>query len=49
LLGILPSLIFKDGIIDPFEKKMTRLINLAMFSFFILINTLLIYFAISYS
>ena len=49
ILGILPSLIFKDGVIDAFEKKMTRLINLTMFSFFILVNTLLIYFAISYS
>jgi len=49
MLGILPSLIFKDGLIDSFEKKMTRMINLAMFVFFILINTLLIYFAISYS
>ena len=49
ILGILPSLIFKDGVKDAFEKKMTRLINLTMFLFFILINTLLIYFAISYS
>lgn len=49
LLGILPSLIFKDGIIDSFEKKMIMLINLAMFSFFILINTLLISFSIIYS
>ncbi len=49
ILGILPSLIFKDGVIDPFEKKMTRLINLTMFSFFIVINGLLIYFAINYS
>ena len=49
ILGILPSIIFKDGVIDAFEKKMTRLINLTMFLFFILVNTLLIYFAISYS
>lgn len=49
LLGILPSVIFKDGVIDSFEKKMIMLINLAMFSFFILINTLLISFAIIYS
>ena len=49
ILGVLPSLIFKDGVIDSFEKKMTRLINLAMFLFFILINSTLIYFAISYS
>jgi hypothetical protein len=39
----------KDGVIDSFEKKMTRLINLAMFLFFILINSSLIYFALSYS
>lgn len=49
LLGILPSLIFKDGVIDSFEKKMIMFINLAMFSFFILINTLLISFSIIYS
>ena len=49
IFGILPSLIFKDGVLDAFEKKMTMLINLTMFSFFILLNTLLIYFAISYS
>jgi hypothetical protein len=49
ILGILPALIFKDGVIDSFEKKMTRLINLAMFLFFILINSSLIYFALSYS
>jgi len=49
LLGILPSIIFKDGVIDSFEKKMTRLINLAMFTFFLSINALLVYFAISYS
>jgi hypothetical protein len=49
ILGILPALIFKDGVIDSFEKKMTRLINLVMFIFFILINSSLIYFALSYS
>ena len=49
ILGILPSLIFKEGLTDSFEKKMTRLINLVMFLFFILINSSLIYFAISYS
>ena len=49
ILGILPALIFKDGVIDSFEKKMTRLINLAMFLFFIVINSSLIYFALSYS
>jgi hypothetical protein len=49
ILGILPSLIFKDGVIDSFEKKMIRVINLVMFIFFILINSSLIYFALSYS
>ena len=49
LLAVLPSVIFRDGIIDAFEKRMNRLINITMFSFFILVNTLLIYFAITYS
>jgi hypothetical protein len=49
LLAVLPSVIFKDGIIDAFEKRMNRLINITMFSFFLLVNTLLIYFAIIYS
>ncbi len=49
ILGILPSLIFKDGVKDSFEKKMTRLINLVMFLFFVVINSSLIYFALSYS
>jgi len=49
LLAVLPSVIFKDGIIDAFEKRMNRLINITMFSFFILINSLLIYIAITYS
>jgi hypothetical protein len=43
------KLCFQDGVLDAFEKKMTMLINLTMFSFFILLNALLIYFAISYS
>ena len=49
LLAVLPSVIFKDGIIDTFEKRMNRLISLTMFSFFLLINSLLIYIGITYS
>ena len=49
LLAVLPSVIFKDGIVDSFEKKMNRLINITMFSFFLLINSLLIYIGINYS
>lgn len=49
LLAVLPSVIFKDGIVDSFEKKMNRLINITMFSFFLFINSLLIYIGITYS
>ena len=49
LLAVLPSVIFKDGLIDSFEKKMNRLINITVFMFFLLINSILIYFSISYS
>ena len=49
LLAILPSVIFKDGIIDSFEKRMNRLINITVFAFFLLINSILIYFSLSYS
>jgi hypothetical protein len=49
LLAILPAVIFKDGIIDPFEKRMSRLINMTMFAFFIIINSILIYVSITYS
>jgi len=49
LLAVLPAVIFKDGIIDSFEKKMNRIINITMFSFFIVINFILIYYAITYS
>jgi hypothetical protein len=49
LLAILPAVIFKDGIIDPFEKRMSRLINMTMFAFFIIINFILIYVSITYS
>lgn len=49
ILAILPSVIFKDGVIDDFEKKMKKMINTTMFIFFLLINTLLVYNAITYS
>jgi len=49
LLAVLPSVIFKDGVKDIFEKRMNRLINITMFFFFLLINSLLIYTAITYS
>jgi hypothetical protein len=49
LLAILPSVIFKDGLIDEFEKRMNRLINITVFFFFLLINSLSIYFSVSYS
>ena len=49
LLAILPAVIFKDGIIDSFEKRMSRLINMTMFAFFIIINSILIYVSITYS
>jgi hypothetical protein len=49
LLAVLPSVIFKDGQIDPFEKRMNRLINITVFLFFLIINSILIYFSISYS
>jgi len=49
LLAILPPVIFKDGIIDSFEKRMNRLINLTVFAFFLIINTILIYFSLTYS
>lgn len=49
LLAVLPSVIFKDGLIDSFERRMNRLINVTVFLFFLLINTILIYFSISYS
>jgi len=49
LLAILPAVIFKDGLIDSFEKRMNRLINLTMFAFFIVINSILIYVSINFS
>ena len=41
LLAILPSVIFKDGMIDNLEKRLNNLIILVMFIFFIVINILL--------
>ena len=49
LLAILPAVIFKDGLIDSFEKRISRLINLTMFAFFIVINSILIYVSINFS
>lgn len=49
LLAILPAVIYKDGVIDSFEKKMNKIINLTVFSFFLLINTILIYVSINFS
>jgi hypothetical protein len=49
LLAILPTVIFKDGIIDSFEKRMNRLINMTVFTFFLIINSILIYIALNYS
>ena len=49
LLAILPAVIFKDGLIDTFEKRMNRLIYMTMFAFFIIINSILIYVSINFS
>jgi len=49
LLAILPSVIFKDGIIDRTEKRLNNLITLFMFTFFVLTNILLAYTALSVS
>jgi len=38
LLAILPTIIFKDKIIDSFEKQMNKLINFTMLSIFLIIN-----------
>ncbi len=48
LLAILPSVVFKDGIIDGFEKKLTATINITMFLFFALINILVVWVALSF-
>jgi hypothetical protein len=49
LLAILPSVIFKDGIIDRTEKRLNNLITLFMFTFFVVTNILLAYTALSVS
>jgi hypothetical protein len=49
LLAILPSVIFKDGIIDRTEKRLNNLITLFMFVFFVVTNTLLAWTALSVS
>ena len=49
LLAILPAIIFKDGQIDTFEKRMNMVINVTMFTFFIIINSILIYVSINFS
>jgi hypothetical protein len=49
LLAILPSVIFKDGIIDRTEKRLNNLITLFMFVFFLLTNILLAWTALSVS
>jgi len=47
LLAVLPSIIFKDGQIDNFEKRMNNIILLTMFFFFALINIVLTYTALN--
>jgi hypothetical protein len=49
LLAVVPTVIFKDGIIDKVEKRLNDLITLSMFAFFILINTLVAWTALLYS
>ena len=49
LLAVVPSVIFKDGKIDSVEKRLNDLITLSMFVFFILINTLVAWTALTYS
>jgi hypothetical protein len=49
LLAVVPSVIFKDGKIDSIEKRLNDLITLSMFVFFILINTLVAWTALTYS
>jgi hypothetical protein len=48
LLAILPSVIFKDGVVDRFEKKLSNTINITMFTFFTIINFLVVFVALSY-
>ncbi len=49
LLAVVPTVIFKDGIIDKVEKRLNDLITLSMFAFFIVINTLVAWTALLYS
>ena len=49
LLAVLPSIIFNDGQIDNFEKRINNMITLTMFFFFALINILLTYTALTTS
>ena len=49
LLAVLPSVIFKDGIIDRTEKRLNNLITLSMFVFFLVTNILLAWTALSVS
>ena len=49
LLALVPTVIFKDGVIDKIEKRLNDLITLSMFAFFILINTLVAWTALTYS
>lgn len=49
LLAVVPTVIFKDGIIDKVEKRLNDLITLSMFAFFIVINTLITWTALTYS
>jgi len=49
LLAVLPSVIFKDGIIDRTEKRLNNLITLSMFTFFVVTNILLAWTALSVS
>ncbi len=49
LLAVLPSVIFKDGIIDKVERRLNNMITLFMFAFFIITNILLSWTALSMS
>jgi hypothetical protein len=49
LLAVLPSVIFKDGIVDKVEKRLNNMIILSMFVFFILTNILVTMTALSVS
>ena len=49
LLAVVPTVVFKDGKIDSVEKRLNDLITLSMFVFFILINNLVAWTALTYS